>query len=106
MEQLAQLSTEVQPDLFIEAVQSYGVNRGQGNLVGIQGYMTAVQYATADQFHSYLHGYLAAAQAEGWLHDNTIVIFPENIGTWLLVVDEHAMVSRPSKRPAHTHLVA
>lgn len=92
MEQIAELSTVVQPDLFIEAVQSYGVNRGRGNLVGIQPYMTAVHYATADQFHSHLDGYLAAAQAEGWLHTNTIVIFPENIGTWLLVVDEHASV--------------
>lgn len=92
MEQLTQHSTAVQPDLYIEAVQSYGVNRGQGNLVGIQSYMTAVHYATAVQFHSRLDGYMAAAQAEGWLHEDTIVIFPENIGTWLLLVNEHASI--------------
>lgn len=92
MEQLTQLSVTVQPDPFIEAVQSYGVNRGQGNLVGIQSYMTAVHYATADQFHSHLDGYLATAQAQGWLRPDTIVIFPENIGTWLLVVDEHTSI--------------
>jgi predicted amidohydrolase len=107
MEQL----TAVQPDLFIEAVQSYGVNRRQGNLVGIQSYMTAVHYATAAQFHTHLDGYMAAARAEGWLHDNTIVIFPENIGTWLLLVNENASIieaetmDSASKRMVR-HLVA
>lgn len=92
MAQLTQVSQTVQADLCLEAVQSYGVNRGRGNLVGVQPYMTAVDYATAVQFQSRLAGYMAAAQSEGWLHDNTIVIFPENIGTWLLLVDEHLSV--------------
>ncbi len=110
MEQLTQLSAAVQPDLFIEVVQSYGVNRGQGNLVGIQSYMTAVHYATAAQFHNRLDGYLAAARAEGWLHEDTIVIFPENIGTWLLLVNENASIltaetmDSASKRMVGHHL--
>ncbi|MBX3058955.1 MAG: carbon-nitrogen hydrolase family protein [Anaerolineae bacterium] len=110
MEQLTQLSPTVQTDLCLEAVQSYGVNRGQGNLVGVQSYMTAVQYATADQFHTHLDGYLAAAQAEGWLHANTIVIFPENIGTWLLLVNENSSIieaetmDSASKRMVSHHL--
>jgi len=92
MEQLSQISPSSQADLFIEAVQSYGVNQEQGNLVGIQSYMTAGHYATAVQYQRHLNGYMAAAQAEGWLHDNTIVIFPENIGTWLLLVNENASI--------------
>ncbi|HUM68630.1 MAG TPA: hypothetical protein PLK31_07270, partial [Chloroflexota bacterium] len=110
MEQLTQLSAAVQPDLFIEAVQSYGVNRGQGNLVGIQSFMTAVHYATAVQFHSRLDAYMAAARAEGWLHEDTIVIFPENIGAWLLLVNENSSIieaetmDKASKRMVSHHL--
>lgn len=110
MEQLTQVSPVVQTNLLIEAVQSYGVNRGQGNLVGIQPYMTTVHYATAVAYQTRLDGYMAAAQAEGWLHDNTIVIFPENIGTWLLLVNEDASIltaetmESASKRMVSHHL--
>jgi predicted amidohydrolase len=111
MTQLTLLTPTIEADLCLDAVQSYGVNRGKGNLVGVQPYMTAVHYATAVQFQTRLDSYMAAAQADGWLHDNTIAIFPENMGTWLLLVNEHTSIleadtlDRATKRMVNHNLL-
>lgn len=42
MEQLSQISPSNQAGLFLEAVRNNGVHQEQGNLVGIQSYMTAM----------------------------------------------------------------
>ncbi len=89
---MAQSSQTVQTMPLIEAVESYGRDNGQGNLVGVQTALTAVDYASPLQFQIQLDGYMAAAQAEGWLRPNSIVIFPEHIGAWLLVAGEHASI--------------
>lgn len=73
--------------LAIESMHCFGVARGRGNLVGIQTYMTVNDYATEAQFQNKLAGYLAQAAAEGWLQPDSIVIFPENIGTWLILLN-------------------
>ena len=78
-----------QTDLEIESIDSFGVDSGQGNLVGVQPFMRVDDYATAVSTHQKLDGYLAAAHAEGWLRSDTVVSFPENIGTWLLLNREH-----------------
>lgn len=86
-----------QTELEIESIDSFGVESGQGNLIGIQPFMRADDYATAVSCHKKLDGYLAAACAEGWLSSNTVVIFPENIGTWLLLNHEHRSIFATDK---------
>ncbi len=76
------------PDLCIEDISSYGQDVGRGNLVGIQPYMEVWDYADADSFFRKLNGYVVIAKAQNWLYENTIVIFPEYIGTWLAASGE------------------
>ncbi len=91
---MARPPSENASSLGIESVQSFGTARGRGNLVGIQTYMTVNDYATEAKFQNKLAGYLAQAAAEGWLQPDSIVIFPENIGTWLIVLNAHESIFR------------
>lgn len=61
-----------------------GQDSGHGNLLGIQPWMMPADYATADTVYTALAGYLARARREGWLNAKTIVVWPENLGTWLV----------------------
>lgn len=81
-----------QPHLRIEDISSFGVDSGNGNLVGIQPFMETEDYTSADHFYAKLDGYLQKAQAQNWLCAKSIVIFPEHIGTWLVAADEEAAV--------------
>lgn len=62
-----------------------GVDRGRGNLLGIEPYMLPQDYASAESFFHKLNGYLLVAQQANWLNEKTIVVFPEYIGTWLVL---------------------
>jgi predicted amidohydrolase len=70
-------------DLYLSQTLTYGQDRGHGNLLGVQPFMTAADYAIPMSFTAKLYGYLAEAARQGWLNDRTIVVFPEHIGTWL-----------------------
>ncbi len=85
------------PDLHLQEICSFGQDQGQGNMVGIQPFMAVADYATTVSFRAKLNGYLAAAQAEGWLNPRTIVIFPEYIGTWLVAVGESHSIFEAGK---------
>ena len=78
---------EVGP-LYLEAVAEYGEDRGRGNLLGIQTYMVPHDYASRETFYGKLNGYMAEARARGWLTPRTIVVFPEFLGTWLVLQGE------------------
>ena len=80
------------PNLYIQEIGSFGQDQGQGNLVGIQPYMETADYATAESFRAKLNGYLAAAKEQGWLNPQSVVIFPEYIGTWLVAVAEKRQI--------------
>lgn len=80
--------------MYLEDVRSFGWDSGVGNLVGVQTYMETADYASAETFFNKLDGYLVVAEREGWLRGNSIVIFPEYIGTWLAVVGERDSVYR------------
>ncbi len=81
-------------DLQVQQVLSVGENRGRGNLVGVQPYMTPWDYASEERFHAKLAGYLEVARRAGWLNERTIVVFPEYIGTWLAAAGEKQAVYR------------
>lgn len=81
-------------DSYLEQADSYGQNSGKGNLIGVQPYMLPEDYVSEASFFHKLDSYLAAAQERGWLNEKTVVIFPEYIGTWLVVAGEKASVYR------------
>jgi len=63
----------------------HGADAGLGNLLGIQPAMTPAAYASADALFAKLAGYLDDAGRRGWVGPRTIAVFPEYIGTWLVV---------------------
>lgn len=65
-----------------------GEDDGKGNVVAVQAWMDPSAYATEENFAERLDEYLYNAKNKGWLFDNTIVVLPEHIATWLVVIDE------------------
>lgn len=65
---------------------------GGANLVSIQPYLTAPDYADAERLHEKLRHYLLAAKQAGWLSPESLVVFPEHIGTWLVAEGESFLV--------------
>ncbi len=85
---LGRNAAAAEPTLNLDDISSYGVNNENGNLVGVQTYMEPSDYASAEAFRAKIDGYLDKANSQGWLHANTIVIFPEWMGTWLVLANE------------------
>ncbi|TNE66939.1 MAG: hypothetical protein EP335_02705 [Alphaproteobacteria bacterium] len=78
--------------LHLKNIESFGANRGAGNVVGIEPFMEPADYATADRFRAKLAGYFEAARDKGWFGDNTVVLLPEHLGTWLLAAGSKSRV--------------
>jgi predicted amidohydrolase len=70
-------------NLHLTQTLSHGDDTGRGNLLGVQPYMTAADYAVPASLGAKLNGYLDEAARRGWINARTIVVFPEHIGTWL-----------------------
>ena len=79
-------------DLNIPNLHQLGSNRGRGNLLGIEPYMIPQDYRSAETFYNKLNSYLLVAQQEKWLNENTVVVFPEYIGSWLVFAGENEKV--------------
>ena len=84
------MAVAAEPDLYLDDVSSFGIDSGSGNLVAMQTYMQPTDYASAETYYAKLDGYMAAAQAQGWLQQDTVVVFPELLSTWLVVASEKA----------------
>lgn len=63
------------------------------NVVGIQPYMLDSDYLSEAGFNEKLTGYFKEAQRAGFLHEKTIVLLPEYLGTWLVVEGEKETVA-------------
>ncbi len=71
----------------IERIESFGRPSGNGNLLGVQPYLTPQDYTSAASFERRLDATLAPAKDHrGWLSARTVVVFPEQIGTWLVAI--------------------
>ncbi|KAF0243015.1 MAG: hypothetical protein FD183_155 [Chitinophagaceae bacterium] len=81
-------ATLTKPVVAKDAVVSFGVDSGKGNILGIQPYLTALNYATIPTFKESMRVYLEAAKEQGLLNEKTVVVFPEYIGTWLVAYEE------------------
>ncbi|HSL43267.1 MAG TPA: nitrilase-related carbon-nitrogen hydrolase [Anaerolineales bacterium] len=75
-------------DLARPHLHQYGHARDRGNILGIEPYMLPLDYQSQESLSNKLEAYLLAAQHEGWLNEKTIVLFPEYIGTWLILINE------------------
>ncbi|HQQ98261.1 MAG TPA: nitrilase-related carbon-nitrogen hydrolase [Cyclobacteriaceae bacterium] len=83
------------PALVLDVVESLGDStRCNKNIVGIQPFMVVEDYLSAEAFESKMDGYFNRAQAAGYLHENTVVLLPEYLGTWLLLAGEKNMLAR------------
>jgi predicted amidohydrolase len=74
--------------LFVPNLHQLGDDGGRGNLLGIEPYMVPQDYASQESFFEKLNDYLLAAQRKKWLNEKTIVLFPEYLGTWLVLAGE------------------
>ena len=74
--------------LSLPKIHQLGSDRGCGNLLGIEPYMIPQDYVSKESFFNKLNSYLLAAQREKLLNEKTIVVFPEYIGTWLVLAGE------------------
>src|SRR5271157_2007094 len=83
--------------LHLEDAVEYGKNTGRGNLLGIEPYITAADYASAQALQSKVDGYMSEAKGRGWLNEKTIILLPEYFGTWLVLADEPESVFQTDK---------
>lgn len=81
------------PRADLQAV-SFGKDQGLGNIVAFQPYVEAGDYATTWELGVKLEDHVRAAQAAGWLGPQTVLVFPESIGTFLFAVDEKPALYR------------
>jgi predicted amidohydrolase len=81
-------------DIHLHLDTTYEINSdaGKGNVIGVNPYMVAADYASKQHLLNKLDGYMQAAKLKGWLNPLTIVVFPEYIGTWLVVEGEKSSV--------------
>lgn len=75
-------------DLHITEKNDWGTDRGRGNLLGIEPYITPLNYASQTALYTRLNDYLSVARGLGWINEKTIVVWPEYIGTWLVLAEE------------------
>ena len=84
-------------DLHLEDSVELGKDSGRGNLLGIEPYIAAADYASAQALQSKLDGYMSEAKRRGWLNEKTIILLPEYFGTWLVLADEPESVFQTDK---------
>jgi len=71
-----------------------GVDKGQAPVIGIQPFMEPADYACETAFRQKLESYLKSIRS--YLRPGTMVVFPEYIGTWLILLGESPMAFRAS----------
>ncbi len=69
-----------------------GTEQRGGNIVGIQAWMDPSAFASTEHFDERLREWMDDADDQEWLRPDTVVVLPESIGTWLVLVDEPAAV--------------
>ncbi|SFT86777.1 hypothetical protein SAMN04489724_2441 [Algoriphagus locisalis] len=64
------------------------------NIVGIQPFMEVSDYFNQVIFKGKIRSYLVAATGKAFIKKNTIIVYPENIGTWLFLLNEIHSLSK------------
>jgi predicted amidohydrolase len=84
-------------DLHLEEALEFGKDSGRGNVLGIEPYISAADYKSAQTLQSKLDGYMSEAKRRGWLNEKTVVLLPEYFGAWLVLADESESVFQTDK---------
>ncbi|RZS96854.1 nitrilase-related carbon-nitrogen hydrolase [Cecembia calidifontis] len=66
----------------------------RGNVVGIQPYMEETDYLSEERFFQKMEYYFEKAKEAGFFKKNTIVLLPEYLGTWLVILEEKPSVAK------------
>jgi len=74
-----------------------GIDSGKGNVIGIQPYLTALNYSTAFNFEISLRFYFEQLKRENKLTEKSVVVLPEYIGTWLVAADEKETIYQQTR---------
>lgn len=69
-------------------LSSFGRDAGQGNLLGVQVWLTTRDYADRARLRAKLDGWLDDARRQGMVTGRTVVVFPEYAGAWLVAEGE------------------
>lgn len=75
-------------DLRIKLALDQGTRADRGNLLGIQPELFPTDYQSPERLHRKLAAYFQQAQDQGLLNEKTVVVLPENVGTWLMISGE------------------
>ncbi|TVP45315.1 MAG: carbon-nitrogen hydrolase [Mongoliibacter sp.] len=83
-----------------EEIQPLTNDSTRGNIIGIQPFMLETDYLKAERFYNKMDTYFSEASAQGLILENSIVLLPEYLGTWLVIADEKISVAESSSLSA------
>nr|WP_287938334.1 nitrilase-related carbon-nitrogen hydrolase [Algoriphagus sp.] len=97
----------IPPKGYLTQVQEINPNDSlERTLVGIQPYMQVSDYFYQASFEEKLRIYLREANSRGFLAKKSIVVFPEYLGTWLVLEGEkHGIANKKSLHEAMSLMV-
>jgi len=76
------------------------------NIIGIQPYMMVEDYFNPVKFKQKMRQYLVAATEQGFIKNKTIILYPDYIGTWLILLGEkHALAEKETIKGALSTLI-
>ena len=78
----------------ITSLASLGADRGHGNLLVMQPAMEPGDYTTEPRFAEKIALYFRAAADRGWLGRRTVVVLPEHLARWLVLLGEKRAAAR------------
>ncbi|EQA53640.1 nitrilase-related carbon-nitrogen hydrolase [Leptospira kmetyi] len=84
-------------DSRLVRMETVGRDVQKGNLLGIQPWMFPGDYSSERNFLTKIDSYLVQADREKFLNAKTIAVFPEYLGTWLVIADEKDSVAKSAK---------
>ncbi len=77
------------PDAYISVVEEINLSDSLSrNILGIQPYMEVSDYFNQAVFKEKLKQYIVASSTKGLIRKNTLIVYPESIGTWLFLINE------------------
>lgn len=79
---------------LVEQVNPLKTDRIRGNIIGIQPFMLETDYLQAERFYAKMEAYFLEASDQGLILSNSVVLLPEYLGTWLVIVDEKISVAQ------------
>ncbi|MBN3583255.1 hypothetical protein JYB64_12720 [Algoriphagus aestuarii] len=83
-----------EPQTFLSVSEEVNLSDSlKRNVVGIQPYMLVTDFFDPILYKEKLRQYLSAANSSGFIRKNTTVVFPQYIGTWLVLADEKHVIA-------------